>query len=1752
MVHVNFAGKIAAFLMVCAMGLVNAQTINVPPRNVPSPATVAVIKSNVANPDQAKIKDMVSQAINSSLPLGINSLVHSGDRVLIKVNSVANVQYATTDWHVVKALVDLIKAAYSNTYVIVADGGPKSNSVDLMSSCGFNGTNIPNVNLFADLNHVPYSTYQLSEGFTGFPKQISQEITNANVYISMPKLKTHYHCGITGALKNIGVGIAPYDIWKSAASYPDAKGSLHHDIRREIVDHILCRVPNFTLMDAIWTMEGDGPASGKGLEKDLILASTDPVAVDAVACKIMGIPSYLISHQVLAADANIGTNDLNKITVVGTSISDAYNNRNFTLALASSAGPMDGAESKGIIPYRATTVVRPAPAQMVIDGNLNKWNYANTLTADTVLQVKVPTGNTYGGRADGSFMARLMYDQLNLYLAVTVRDDNMQLNTYSDANIIKGECIELYFSTYLNQFDTTDHTTYTSNSIYDYHLAISTNNPYQAYMLSHNKTLTGFDVKKIPVNDGYVMEMKIPFTNFGIPAGSALPKDCGFNIAVDDYDANPAVYNKIMWSNATNSKVETAPFKMGLAYLDPVTRNYDNQNPALTSIRVTPSDIAISPSATQKFTATGIDQYGWPFQPQPTITWTVNGGGTINPTTGIFTAGTIEGNFLVTAQGNGVTGTASFTVGQTGTEKIINGKLDNALANWVKHIEGNIGTIDGINGTALFTLTAPGANDYSMQLNQTVNYKKGRTYTLTFDASSPEGGRPLVVKQDQDGGDYHAIGGSANQTYQLTTQPQRFPPYTFVCTEDNAAGRLSFNVGGNAYDVIIDNVSLIESAPGNQAPIAKAGSDQAAMVNAQVTLDGSASSDPEGSAITYFWTQISGPSTIILSSQTVAKPSFTTAVIGTYEFNLKVSDGSKDASDNVVITVSETVINLLKNGDFSQGNAFWVSQYTAPANGTFNFPTTCQVLITAAGTDPYHCQVYQLLNVELGKKYQCSFSGRTLNINDTRTINFVVEKDVANWDKFCNKATVLTGTKQTFTGADYTFTPTATPVRIEIQAGLNKTQFEVDDFVVAPFIDNTPPTITTAAGAVPNPVAGLFTDLSVTANDDKGEPGLVYTWSSTNPAVQFVPNGTNAARISRATFSSAGAFPIQVLVRDQGGLTATSVVSGGVAVNQTLTAITVSPANPQVYFSQTQQFSATGMDQFNKALTTQPAFTWTVSGGGTINQNGLFTAGTDAGAWTVTASYNGISGSTQVTVRAPNYPPTIISGATASPNPVVGTTSNLSVTATDDAGDQNMVYTWSCPNNPAVQFSPNGNNAANHCVATFPNAGSYSIQVEVKDLGGLTVTSVVAGGVMVNQTVASIIVTPVNPSVYFSQTQQFTATARDQFGNLLTTQPAIAWEVTGGGTINQNGLFTAGTVAGTWVVTASYNGIWGSTQVTVRAPNSAPAIITPASATPNQVAGTFSDLSVTATDDGGDQYLIYTWSSTNPFVSFAPNGTTAARISRATFTSAGTFPIQVEVRDQAGLTVTSVVSGGVVVNQTVNSINVTFASITLLPLGTQQFSATAKDQFGATMTTTYTWSVSHGNPSSGGSVNPITGFYTAGTTGGTDNVIAQSGIITGTAVVQTGTEKIINGNFNTVLAPWIGYVLTAGTGSVTQVTINGDGVARITINAAGGVDYAFQLNQQINFITGKTYTLKFDAYSPEAARNLVIKIDQNGGDYHSIKGWTTQSRPLTTSRQTFSFPSFVCQENNANGRISFNAGLNVNDVIIDNVSLIEQ
>jgi uncharacterized protein (DUF362 family) len=543
---------------IIAVSICSAETITVQPLPASKAlSTVAIIKDA-----QQNVPQMVSDAVKAVLgQTGFAAIIKQGDTVLIKPNLVAPATVAfarsMTDFRVVLAIVNLVKAAGASK-IIIAEGSALNNTAAMRDSTGYTVANFPDVQ-FLDLNDIvnnPTSTMHLIDGCMGDDKQVLSDYVHANVVIGVPIMKTHQGNGVTGSLKN-AFGIAPQPLVSAGGSN---KAALHADIRKNIVDYNLCRKPDFLIMDALTGMEGNGPTKGTPITMNLVLASKDPVALDAVECSVMGILPYTISSIVLASNVNLGQIDLDKINVVGQSIADVK--KVFVPAQS----------EVGYNCYRATNAVRKVHGPIVVDGMLSEWSDRNKILANTAEQV-VGDIAKWTGPSACSFSARFLYDSANLYMAVVVKDTGKKINSQTDLAIQNGECVELYLSTStqfgVNLTTSPDLRQTTYNNDYDYHIGFSHAATPANWVFSHGKALTNAEAKCVETDSGYIMELKIPWSNFNNFTLTRY-RELGINVAVSNVNQslNGCDY-RIVWR--PDSAINTDPTRMGLAYLTPLS-----------------------------------------------------------------------------------------------------------------------------------------------------------------------------------------------------------------------------------------------------------------------------------------------------------------------------------------------------------------------------------------------------------------------------------------------------------------------------------------------------------------------------------------------------------------------------------------------------------------------------------------------------------------------------------------------------------------------------------------------------------------------------------------------------------------------------------------------------------------------------------------------------------------------------------------------------------------------------------------------------------------------------------------------------------------------------------------------------------------------------------------------------------------------------------------------------------------------------
>lgn len=181
------------------------------------------------------------------------------------------------------------------------------------------------------------------------------------------------------------------------------------------------------------------------------------------------------------------------------------------------------------------------------------------------------------------------------------------------------------------------------------------------------------------------------------------------------------------------------------------------------------------------------------------------------------------------------------------------------------------------------------------------------------------------------------------------------------------------------------------------------------------------------------------------------------------------------------------------------------------------------------------------------------------------------------------------------------------------------------------------PIVVTPASASPVLVTEDSTDLSVLGDAGVGEEGLLYTWAATGPDdVIFSSNGTNSSKNTTVTFAAAGEYQFVVAIENPsiGSVTTSNVL---VTVEQTVSGLAVEPAESFVAAGGTVQLSAFEIDQFGGVIGAPTDGVWSIlSGAGSVDQNGLFSAPLSEGTTTVVVEASSGTAGAVLNVLAPS------------------------------------------------------------------------------------------------------------------------------------------------------------------------------------------------------------------------------------------------------------------------------------------------------------------------------------------------------------------------------------------------------------------------------------------------------------------------------------------------------------------------------------
>ncbi len=510
---------------------------------LPNPHPTVAIISQDHTPDEAEIAIMVEQALEGALGSGsLANIIKNGDVVLVKPNLGCGYNsHETADWRVVKPIVQAAKQAGAGQ-VYIGEGEGCNYGMAVFDGAGYttNITDVTYVN-FNDINSVPYYNINVSGGLWDEPIAIPQVYFDADVVISVPKLKTHSAAGVTLGLKN-AMGVPPVPLYSSGTSY---RNLIHenYEVRKTIAQINLARQPDLAVIDAILAGQGQGPWAADPIEVDAILASRDLVALDAVGTTIMGIDSRRIPYLVYAHEKNLGILDLNSIRIVGTQITAIQ--KNFSL-------PTEAATI-----YRKATVIQRSTSAITIDGSLADWSLIEPIILDQPADIL--TGiNEWSGVQDLSIVSRFLYDQNAFYAIVHVQDEQKVIDPNPSQIPSQGDRLELDISV-ADPWYRLDDPLYGDT---DFRFMVGYGQSPLLWDIIRGTAVQAAQVKLVDDEDGYLVELMIPLSELSnfTPVEN---KQIGLDFSAVDADSG-IEETKMAWSGGEDLPDDARLMGVGL------------------------------------------------------------------------------------------------------------------------------------------------------------------------------------------------------------------------------------------------------------------------------------------------------------------------------------------------------------------------------------------------------------------------------------------------------------------------------------------------------------------------------------------------------------------------------------------------------------------------------------------------------------------------------------------------------------------------------------------------------------------------------------------------------------------------------------------------------------------------------------------------------------------------------------------------------------------------------------------------------------------------------------------------------------------------------------------------------------------------------------------------------------------------------------------------------------------------------------
>ncbi len=241
-----------------------------------------------------------------------------GKRVVVKPNmvDVSPDRPIHTDPRLIEALVAHLADLGAREIVLAEGTSHNRDAEDLFRRAGYEALARRRGVRLVDLNYDDLTPVKCVNPRATLLREIAlpRTIGEADVLISVPKLKTHKLAGITLSLKNM-FGILPGMVY----GWP--KNTLHwNGIPLSICEINGTVRTHYTVVDGVVGMEGHGPIMGTARKAGVLVMGDNALAVDATAARVMGVDPARVDYLAMAQKLRLGSLRPADIQVAGAAV----------------------------------------------------------------------------------------------------------------------------------------------------------------------------------------------------------------------------------------------------------------------------------------------------------------------------------------------------------------------------------------------------------------------------------------------------------------------------------------------------------------------------------------------------------------------------------------------------------------------------------------------------------------------------------------------------------------------------------------------------------------------------------------------------------------------------------------------------------------------------------------------------------------------------------------------------------------------------------------------------------------------------------------------------------------------------------------------------------------------------------------------------------------------------------------------------------------------------------------------------------------------------------------------------------------------------------------------------------------------------------------------------------------------------------------------------------------------------------------